>query len=128
MKKILIVDDQKGIRILLDEVFSREGYEIHQASNGLEALNILKVEDINCVLLDMKIPGMSGLDILKHIRENKLSIPVFMMTAFREQELMNEARELGVINYFTKPFNIFDIRNEVINVLEQGQNYLIEDK
>ena len=128
MKKILIVDDQKGIRILLDEVFSREGYEIHQASNGLEALNILKVEDINCVLLDMKIPGLSGLDILKHIRENKLSIPVFMMTAFREQELMNEARELGVINYFTKPFNIFDIRNEVINVLEQGQNYLIEDK
>lgn len=128
MKKLLIVDDQKGIRLLLDEVFSKEGYKIHQASNGLEALKILESEEVDCILLDMKIPGMNGLEILKQIRDSKLSIPVFMMTAFREQELIDEAGKLGVVNYFTKPFNIFDIRNEVVKVLEQGQDYSVEDR
>ncbi|RTQ86223.1 response regulator [Lysinibacillus telephonicus] len=104
------------------------GYKIHQASNGLEALKILESEEVDCILLDMKIPRMNGLEILKQIRDNKLSIPVFMMTAFREQELIDEAGKLGVVNYFTKPFNIFDIRNEVVKVLEQGQDYSVEDR
>lgn len=127
MKNLLIVDDQKGIRLLLNEVFSMEGYKVHQASNGMEALKIVKSKEIDCILLDMKIPGMSGLEILQKIREDQLSIPVFMMTAFREQELMDEAGRLGVINYFTKPFNIFDIRNEVVQVLEQGQGYSVKE-
>lgn len=119
MENILIVDDQKGIRLLLNEVFSKEGYNIYQASNGLEALNILDSKAVDCILLDMKIPGMNGIEILKRIRGKNLETPVFMMTAYEEQEIINEANLLGVIRYFTKPFNIFDIIKEVNQVLKK---------
>lgn len=117
MKKILIVDDQKGIRLLLNEVFSREGYKVYQASNGIEALNIVDGEAVDCVMLDMKIPGMNGLEILKRIREKNLQIPVFMMTAFEGEDILNEANQLGITKYFRKPFNILDVRDEVNAVL-----------
>ncbi|MDF2938346.1 MAG: CheY-like receiver protein, partial [Paenibacillaceae bacterium] len=80
-KKILIVDDQNGIRILLMEVFNVEGYQTFQASNGKLALEIVRKESPDLVLLDMKIPGMDGLDILKHIKQIDSSIKVIMMTA-----------------------------------------------
>ncbi|MDN4492092.1 response regulator [Ureibacillus aquaedulcis] len=117
MKKILIVDDQKGIRLLLNEVFSREGYKVYQASNGLEALNLIDREAIDGVMLDMKIPGMDGIEILKRIRERNLQIPVFMMTAFEGEEILKEANQLGIAKYFRKPFNILDVRDEVNAVL-----------
>ena len=113
MKKILIVDDQKGIRLLLNEVFSREGYKVFQAANGVEALNIVDSNEINCVMLDMKIPGMNGIEILKRIREKKHQMPVIMMTAFEEEEILSEASQLGMTKYFRKPFNILDVRDEV---------------
>lgn len=61
-EKILIVDDQYGIRILLNEVFNKEGYQTFQAANGLQALDIVTKERPDLVLLDMKIPGMDGIE------------------------------------------------------------------
>ena len=119
MKKILIVDDQKGIRLLLNEVFSREGYKVYQAPNGVEALNIIDKETIDCVMLDMKIPGMNGLEILKRIREKDIQIPVFMMTAFEGEEILNEANQYGMTKYFRKPFNILDVRDEVNAIINK---------
>ncbi|RHW40026.1 response regulator [Lysinibacillus yapensis] len=120
MKNILIVDDQKGIRLLLNEVFTKEGYNVYQAANGLEALKIIDCHKVDCMMLDMKIPGMNGLEILKSVGERNVKIPVFMMTAFEEEELIEEARRLGMTKYFRKPFNIFEIRDEV-NVLLKEQ-------
>lgn len=117
MKKILIVDDQKGIRLLLNEVFSKEGYKVYQAANGMEALNLIDREAIDGVMLDMKIPGMDGIEILKRIREKNLQLPVFMMTAFEGEEILTEANQLGIAKYFRKPFNILDVRDEVNTIL-----------
>lgn len=64
-QKVLIVDDQFGIRTLLNEVLQKEGYEIYQAANGLQALHVMKQHAPDLVLLDIKIPGMDGLEILK---------------------------------------------------------------
>ena len=60
-EKILIVDDQYGIRVLLNEVFNKEGYKTFQAANGIQALDIVKNQRPDLVLLDMKIPGMDGI-------------------------------------------------------------------
>lgn len=112
-KKLLIVDDQNGIRILLSEVFSSEGYHTFQASNGKLALEIVRKEMPDLVLLDMKIPGMDGLEILKHIKEFNPRIKVIMMTAYGELDMLTEATKLGALRHFTKPFDIDDLREEV---------------
>lgn len=118
-KKVLIVDDQNGIRILLMEVFSSEGYTTYQAANGKLALEIVRKESPDLVLLDMKIPGMDGLEILKHIKAIDRSIKVIMMTAYGELDMIKEATDLGALMHFTKPFDIDEMR-VAVNMQLQG--------
>jgi Response regulator containing CheY-like receiver, AAA-type ATPase, and DNA-binding domains len=116
-KKVLIVDDQIGIRILLSEVFTSEGYEAFQASGGNAALEIAAQESPDLVLLDMKIPGMDGLEILRRLKKVNESIKVIMMTAYGELNMIRVATELGALMHFTKPFDIDELRIAVNNVL-----------
>ncbi|MEK3973839.1 response regulator [Psychrobacillus sp. FSL K6-1267] len=118
MKHLLIVDDQLGIRMLLKEVFAQEGYEISLASNGYEALKLVEEKPINGVLLDMKIPGMDGIQILKKMKKEFPDLPIMMMTAYGELNLIQEAMDLGASLYFTKPFDIFEVRDAVNNLLK----------
>lgn len=119
MKHLLIVDDQQGIRLLLNEVMKKEGYDTYLAANGLEALKFAGEQEMDCVLLDMKIPGMSGVEILKQLKERWPNLPVFMMTAYGELDIVQEALNLGAIRYFTKPFDIFELRDEVNKILRE---------
>ncbi|MFD1884327.1 response regulator [Paenibacillus wenxiniae] len=112
-KKILIVDDQNGIRLLLVELFSNEGYEMFQAANGKEALQIVEQHVPDLVLLDMKIPGMDGLEILRHIKQTHPRIHVIMMTAYGELDIIQQAKDLGAMSHFTKPFDIDEMREAV---------------
>ncbi|MFJ7648903.1 response regulator [Lysinibacillus sp. NPDC097279] len=117
MKRLLIVDDQQGIRLLLNEVLKKEGYVTYLAANGAEALRYAEEESMDCVLLDMKIPGMDGIEILKCLKEKWPQLPVFMMTAYGELDVVQEALDLGAIRYFTKPFDIFEVRDAVNKTL-----------
>ncbi|AOZ92755.1 response regulator [Paenibacillus crassostreae] len=123
-KKVLIVDDQNGIRILLMEVFNSEGYETFQAANGKLALELVQHEAPDLVLLDMKIPGMDGLEILKHIKEINSDIKVIMMTAYGELDMIKEATDLGALMHFTKPFDIDEMR---VAVKAQLRNNVVVD-
>jgi two-component system response regulator (stage 0 sporulation protein F) len=109
-KKVLIVDDQYGIRVLLYEVFGKEGYQTFQAANGKAALDLVRTETPDLVLLDMKIPGMDGLEILKNIKKINPMIKVIMMTAYGELDMIKEAQDLGALQHFTKPFDIDELR------------------
>ncbi len=113
MKKIMVVDDQAGIRMLLSEIFTREGYEVYTCANGPEALALLHEHDLSLAILDMKIPGMGGLEILHQIREIKPDLKVVVITAYNEHIAIREAEELGVIDIFSKPFDIDDILHAV---------------
>jgi len=113
--KLLIVDDQLGIRMLLHEIFEKEGYQIFQAANGVNALQIVKQEAPDLVILDMKLPEMDGLDILKQIKQDNPEIHVIIMTAYGELSVIQEAINHGALTYFAKPFNI----DEVIAVVKQ---------
>jgi len=116
VKRLLIVDDQPGIRLLLNEVLKKEGHVTYLAANGMEALKYAE-EEMDCALLDMKIPGMDGIEILRRLKEKWPQLPVFMMTAYGELEVVQEALDLGAIRYFTKPFDIFEVRDEVNKAL-----------
>lgn len=112
-QKILIVDDQYGIRILLNEVFQKEGYDTFQAANGAQAIEIAKKESPDLVILDMKIPGMDGIEILKRLKKIDQDISVIIMTAYGELDMIQEAKNLGALDHFTKPFDIDEIRKAV---------------
>ncbi|MFY0761350.1 MULTISPECIES: response regulator [Metabacillus] len=112
-EKILIVDDQYGIRILLNEVFQKAGYQTFQAANGFQALEIVDKHKPDLVLLDMKIPGMDGIEILKRMRVVEPDIRVIIMTAYGELDMIQEAKDLGALTHFAKPFDIDEIRDAV---------------
>lgn len=116
--KLLIVDDQYGIRVLLSEVFQSEGYEVHQAANGKQALALAEEHQFDLVVLDMKIPGMDGLEILKRLKEYDEGIQVIMMTAYGELDLIEEAKRLGALTHFTKPFDIEEMKKAVDHYLK----------
>lgn len=112
-EKILIVDDQYGIRILLNEVFQKEGYQTFLAASGFQALEIVEKHSPDLVLLDMKIPGMDGIEILKRMRVVDKDIRVIIMTAYGELDMIQEAKDLGALTHFAKPFDIDEIRGAV---------------
>lgn len=116
---VLIVDDQFGIRILLQEVLQKDGYEVNLATNGKQALDFIKKRIPDLVILDMKIPGMDGLEILEEIKKIDKNIQVVMMTAYGELGLMKKAKDLGAIAYFTKPFNIDEVRESIGQYMTQ---------
>lgn len=115
--KLLIVDDQYGIRILLNEVFQKEGYQTFQAASGIQALEIVENHSPDLVLLDMKIPGMDGIEILKRLKVIDPDIQVIIMTAYGELDMIQEAKDLGAITHFAKPFDIDEIRAAVKKLL-----------
>jgi two-component system response regulator (stage 0 sporulation protein F) len=103
-------------------VFSKEGYQTFQAANGIQALDIVTKHDPDLVLLDMKIPGMDGIEILKRMKVIDPDIRVIIMTAYGELDMIQEARNLGAITHFAKPFDIDDIRAAVRKHIPQKTN------
>lgn len=121
MKRILVVDDEAGIRLLLQEFLKREGYETMLAANGQEALSFAQQESFACALLDMRMPNMSGLELLEELKVLQPELPVMMMTAYGERQLIEQAQQLGVTHYFTKPFSILEVR-DVLRKILQGEH------
>lgn len=106
---VLVVDDQPGIRRLLTEVLSENGYSAEAAANGYEGLQKAKELNPMLVLMDMKMPGMDGIDTLRELRRIGSRAKVIMMTAYGELDMISEAKELGAIAYVTKPFDIVSL-------------------
>lgn len=117
MTKILVVDDQLGIRLLLNEAFREDAYEVFLAANGKEALRLLGEHQIELVLMDMKMPGMNGIDVLHEIRFAGNSVKVIMMTAYEDEEIMKQLIGLQV-TYLRKPFDLAVMRAKVQTVLK----------
>jgi len=116
-KKVLIVDDQYGIRLLLKEVLAKDNISIFQASNGKQALEVIQHEKPDLILLDMKMPGMDGIELLRRLKQLNTRAKVIMMTAYGELDMVEEASELGAAAHFTKPFDIEELRSEVMRQL-----------
>lgn len=120
--KILVVDDNQDVRDLVVHILSADGFHVYSASNGDDALAILKSNPVNLVLLDVMMPGKSGLEVLSEIRggsEKKThEIPVIMITAKSSIEDIDSALAIGATSYIVKPFRGTTIREKVRNILE----------
>lgn len=106
--KILIVDDDKSVRYFLDLFLKKKGYQdVQSVETGQEALDIINKEEINLVLLDVRLPGMDGIEVLRRIKQINNQIPVIMITAFPEEEKAKEAIKEGAHDYIIKPFDLY---------------------
>ncbi len=133
-KTILIVDDEKMILNLLAHNLEKEGYNVIEASDGLEAVNIAQEKKIDLILLDVMLPKLDGLSVCKRIK-NMMNIPILMVTAKDDELDKILGLELGADDYITKPFNIrellarvkanlrkYDIVSNIEKVHQDNQN------
>jgi two-component system response regulator AtoC len=106
MARVLVVDDEPDSVELLQEFLTGKGYEIVTASNGEEALRKVKEERPHLVLLDVRMPDMNGLDVLRKVREFDQEVGVIMVTAVNEEDTGRQALKLGAFDYIVKPLNL----------------------
>lgn len=106
---ILIVDDEPVIQSLLEKILAREGYRTFVAGDGASALEILSRESVSLVLSDIKMPGMSGFELLKAIKAAYPEIGVIIMTAYGDTFTVKDALLLGADEYITKPFKSYEV-------------------
>lgn len=118
--KILIVDDQKGVRRLLEELFRQEGWEVRSAADGLEALELVAKVLPDLILIDVKMPNMNGLEATQEIMQRQPGISIIMMTAYGEIEVVRQALDAGVKRCISKPFDIKDLRDMVDKVMAEA--------
>jgi len=111
MKKILLVDDEESIHLLYREELEEEGYEVHSALSGEEALEKLHIIAPDLVILDINMPGMNGIDVLRRMKEINQAMPVILSSAYQEfkQDLASWASD----DYIVKSSNLEELKNAV---------------
>jgi two-component system, OmpR family, phosphate regulon response regulator PhoB len=119
LKKLLIVDDEDGVRALVRMTLDNGLYEIIEASEGLEALDLAREYHPDLVLLDVMLPDVSGMDVCRKIKDDPelSSTTVVMLTARAQTSDVGDAEEAGADGYFTKPFSPIALTRKVESIL-----------
>jgi len=118
-KPILVVDDEKNIRLTMSQSLEPLGMPVQTAVNGEEALQRLNETRFGLVFLDLKMPGMDGMEVLRKVREARPDIKVIIITAHGTIESATEAMKLGAVDFIQKPFAPREIRELVTKVLDR---------
>ena len=123
--RILVVDDEATMRRLLEKLLRMEGYEVVLAGSGEQALAELLRAGADTVLLDMRMPGMTGLDVCRQIRSNPRSLhtPVVFITAVNDRELRRKGMEAGADDFLSKPFDEVELLARIRNCVRVKRYY-----
>ena len=115
-KEILVVEDNDTMRLGISETLRREGYKVFAFDNGIDALKKFECSNIPLAILDLKMEPLSGMDILKKIKESNPSIEVLMISAYGTVEDAVKAMKLGAVDFLTKPFSPDELRIRIKNI------------
>ena len=121
MATLLIVDDEIMIREVIKEYGNSYGYEVLEASDGLEAIKIIKENKVDCVILDVMMPHLDGFSTCKHIKENS-NVPIIMLSARVAEDDKLYGFELGIDDYVSKPFSPKELMARIKVVIERSTN------
>lgn len=128
MKKVLIADDTKNIRLMLQKFFEIEGYQVTLSDNGADTLDILHQESFDLIMLDIKMPEMSGTEVLRRIRRAGIKTPVIVMTAYGTIKNAVETTNLGAVCYLQKPFTIDKMQKILAQLNEDNVLSALEEQ
>jgi DNA-binding response OmpR family regulator len=119
---ILVVDDEGAIRYSISKTLQRVGYQVHTAASGEEALEMMRRQEYDVVLTDIRMPGLSGVDLLARIKDQAPDAVVILLTGYASLETAIESLRLGAHDYLVKPSSSQDIRNSVSQGIERAHN------
>jgi YesN/AraC family two-component response regulator len=122
-RSILIVDDEFSVRESLRMIL-KPRYVVHTAADGKEALHCIQKDKIDLVTLDLKMPGLSGIEVLREIKKKCADIEVIVISAYGTPQNVREATSYGVGGFITKPFNLSDIVNSIRKSLDRRSDTL----
>lgn len=125
--KILVVDDEVSIREFLDIMLKKEGYEVTLAEDGQKAKDVLTKKSFDMVISDLQMPNVTGLELLKFVKDSYPDLVFMMITAFGTTETAVEAMKMGAYDYITKPFKLDEVRLNIANAL-RSRNLEVENR
>jgi len=129
MTKILIVEDSKTTAEYIEEILKKEGYTISIATHGKQAFDLLETNEFHLVLLDLILPDISGIDILKKIRNTKSSVelPIIVLSSVTDERKIENVFELGANDYINKPISSNILKHRIKNVLQIESKKALKD-
>jgi len=120
MARILVVDDEKNIRTLFEAELTDEGHQVVTAADGREALDEFKKNGADLLIIDIRMPDMTGLDLMERIRSMSLTVPIIVCTALKALENDYTIWESQVSAFLAKPVDLEDLKAEVKKALGEG--------
>jgi two-component system OmpR family response regulator len=126
--KVLVIDDEPGVRELISEALSLSEITAVQAADGLEALSFLRRERFDLLILDINMPKLDGLALLEKLRSEGMSVPVLMLSARADKADINQGLRTGADDYLTKPFSIEELVLRVKAIMRRSKGEVTEVK
>jgi DNA-binding response OmpR family regulator len=118
-ERLLIVDDETNVRLNFRMTLETEGYEIFEARSGEQAVQLLAKHSFALAILDVRMPGMDGLELLANMRESGIKVPAMIVTAYSDVPHAVKAMKLGAIDFLQKPLRPEDFRNIVAEIIKR---------
>ncbi len=118
---ILVVDDEKDICDLFQDFLTQEGYQVFTATNGVEAISLGKQERLDLALVDIKMPGMDGIEVFQELKKVKKGMEVIILTGYGTLRTAKQAMGLGAYDYLTKPFDLGLVKNVIREALGRNE-------
>ena len=122
MTSILVVDDERSMRDFLKILLEKDGHHVTTAESAFLALDILKQQEVDVVVSDIRMPGMTGIELLENIKEDSPELPVILITAFASPDDAVLAMKNGAFDYITKPFNVDEIKSVIESATSKNLN------
>ena len=120
-KRLLIVDDEVIVRNTLSKILTDTGYDVFCVEDGQTALDIIKEDSFDLILLDLKLDGMDGMKMLELLRATDKDIPVILISGYLTIENIEEASKYRIFSYIRKPFKIVDLREKIRRAFQVGK-------
>lgn len=119
MESILIVDDDINLCKVLSEELSEVGYDVNYVNNGFEALDFLGKKEVDLMLLDLKMPGIDGFEVLKQMEHRNLRAKVIVLTAYADVKSAIDSAKMGANDFLSKPYDFDELLITIRKVLQK---------
>ena len=126
--RLLVVEDEEGLREALVSALTGEGYQADGADNGTDGLDLIMTGTYDLIILDIMLPGLDGLEVLRRVRREKDRIPIILLTARSSLDDKVEGMDLGADDYVTKPFALAELLARIRMVLRRGEPQVENDR